>query len=869
MLDSHNAKNKDKRGISILLTTVLVSTALFLVFGTVKFLEMTELSLRLTYVAMQTVQKGRLQIPSEELALESMAVVARLNGFTDAKPVKTLQKLKEGAVKFNYETPFSTTPLVRAYYTEGSGLLNGMFRGFSSSNDPGISAEQAQSGMAGGISNGATLVYADLSDSMKGPELKYDSGINSRISDLLHAFSLNVIEGARDGGATCPTGTDPCYEPVWGISTANYANMCWPIDISDCLSSSAAYLSNRPYTKARQCCNAARQNLPGYIGGTVVPPGRPYRPGWTIGSIPIDVDYQTNLPLVPYNPGLPADWQDDPSDNHPPFVSQNQLRLVCNTSVYHLDETITIPAGQPSAGTYGPFPNYPGFRVGDFDLSTCVNGGGCDRFKDAPPASTLTDRFTNDKITDRLLCVEPWHYWADWRLYRETAPWVDPGAASEIASTGGFSSQLGLLSQLASDFFITYKRLTEAFLIGISDFNSNLVFSVFGGANPFGAIQSTGSNPQNFMSGNYQLYNGFDAINDIEHEPIDITNTLTAEVPNSGSPVQRIWTSMNLLTGYYRTRLITHLDQAHFSNLNPGDNTPYPFSSHIWPGSEYLMALKNPKINSRNKGESVPWGLESDLLSPAHVASYFNFFTVDLAFGTTPVDMFPNGPRAVTFFPGYNLSPRFLSGGSHDLTWWPLKNVVNGVQTSQNLAVPEVLTYARELFGQALGPMMGGTHVRSVIKHMNDQADLHAAETGGLNGRRWFSIIISDGKPNEPAANTDSLTAAYPSLMIPTPRLQPIPAPNYNDMLTDIENGLISFEGKVPALSILLFIEHSPPDAETTQFLRLFDPATNGNNYKRALFKINYQNVEDFKEKYKQALTFISILLKSSTKFVQ
>jgi hypothetical protein len=238
--------------------------------------------------------------------------------------------------------------------------------------------------------------------------------------------------------------------------------------------------------------------------------------------------------------------------------------------------------------------------------------------------------------------------------------------------------------------------------------------------------------------------------------------------------------------------------------------------------------------------------------------------------------MFPNGPRSPTFFePLLTLAPRFNVGGSHDLSWPELKEVTpSGIQTSSPLQVPEVLTYARDLFGQGLGPMMGGTHLRSVIKHMNKQADEHAAETGGLNGQRWFSVIITDGKPNEPAANQAALAAAYPSLAGSTPTsnfIRPAPAITYPQMRDEIVQGLREFEQKVPALTILLFIEHSPPDADTIDFLKQFDPSQpeNLNNYKRAVFKINYLNVEDFKEKYKQALTFISILLKGITKFVQ
>ncbi len=838
-----------KRGVSILLTLIVLSALLFIVFGTAKFLEMTELSLRLTYVAMQTVQKGRIQIPNKPIALESMAVVARANGFDEAMATDQLQTLRSGTVKFTYDESVPTEPVVRAYYTSSSGLLANIFKGFSSSNDPGISAETAAGGMGGTLGTGATLVYADMSDSMKGPKIEYDTGDHSRVKELLEAYGFNVMAGPRDSGTPNSPATPNYDESLWNPSGANPASMCWPIDISDCMSSSFAYLSTDPYTKARQCCNAARQNLPGYLGTSWVT-ARPYDPNHQlVPGYPVSVDYQTDYTnYQPYNPGLPAAQQIHGA------LPGGEIRMICNTAI----AGISLPATSSS-----PTPSYKGYRWGDFDLRACfadpTNHPACDRFAGV-------SRFTNDLITDRDFCNSPWHWWSDWQIWREDGSCTASPTQSEIAGLCGVASQLSSMYDLASDFFITYKRLTEAFLIGLNDFNTNLVFSVFAAGCPYGGIVS--SSGERFLKGNYVLYNGFESTFDIERQPVDLTKLFTVDVPGTGTPPAKMRNGLNLETGYYRTRLTAHLDRAHFPNLNPGEDTPYPFSSHLWTGSEYLMSIKNPKVN-REKGASLPWGLEQPFQSPASADNYFLLHAVDTSFGVNGIDLFPNGPRNMTWFPAGlipPMAPYFMTAGFQRYKWWPLMSVgTNGIQTTNPLQVPKVQSYAREVFGHGLGPMLGGTDVRSVIDHMNETAEAHETATGGINGRRWFSIIISDGKPNEPSATQMAINTAYNSI---ASHLQPAPAINYNDIISEIKTGLESFEEKVPSLTILLFVQHSPPDAETIEFTNLFNPTTNGGNYKRALFQINYSNLQDFREKYKQALTFISILLKSTTKFV-
>lgn len=844
-------KNKLKSGISIPLTLIMMATSLFLMFGTAKFLEMTEMSLRLTYVALQTVQQGRVQIPSESHALESMAIVGRVNGFSDLKPTESLQKLKDGNINLVYDDSVNTNPIVRAHYTSGSSLLDGLFRGFSSATDQGISSETAESALAGGIATGATLLYADLSHSMRGRPLDYGSGEESRIKELLEAHNLPVIEGPRDSGALPPANpADADVTRIWSDSAANPLHMCWPIDISSCVaeatsgSANAAWeLSQDQYTAARQCCNAARQNLPLYLGNSPIIRGRPYSPGHLLGGsgspVQLDVDYETNRALADYNPGLTG------PQNLTAANANNEFRLVCNKDIANIDPV---------------YPNWRGYRTGDFDLRSC-GAGGCPRFKN--PDGTDATRFTNTQITDQDFCVLPWHYWGDWSRAAESAPWINPNLPPEIAGSG-FASQLGLLALVASDFFITYKRLTEAFLIGLTEFNTNIVFSVFGGQTPFGAVRAATTDEQ-IITGNYVLYDGFQSSLDIEHQPIDISDNLSVQIPGAW---QRMPTALDYNPGVYRTRLYAHLDQAHFPNLNPGDNSPYPFS-HLWGGFEHLMSLRNPK-SGREKGHAVPWGLEMAKQSPASLETLYMLHTSDWDHDTTPKDLYPNGPRNMNFVGGVAMSPQYINpdpaSGFQRFKWWPLKESVAGSPSTQNLLVPKVQNFAREVFGHGFLPMMGGTALRAVAEHMKQQVVTHEASLGGLSGQPVFNIIITDGAPNEIPASQAAINEYYPSV---SSLIEPAAAITDAQILDEIRADLEEAESRVKILSVLIFLQHSNLEPAAQNYIDLYNPLVNGGNYKRAVFRINYSDVQDFRNKYKQALTFVSILLKSRTRYAQ
>ncbi|MCB0340387.1 MAG: hypothetical protein KDD53_12325, partial [Bdellovibrionales bacterium] len=250
-----------------------------------------------------------------------------------------------------------------------------------------------------------------------------------------------------------------------------------------------------------------------------------------------------NAPFAYYNPGI------NYASTNPAFdintVAPGNNLLVCgNPMIGNFSTFGNICAIQTIAGA--PNPNYPcfplkggsidqltmnpeGFRLLDYNTrgtdpagTTASAASQCtfssDPNKGCDP-TIIGDQYGDGTyaITDRF-CVAPWRVHPEWMTAWEISQGCGGApTGTELPNLNGCATQLAGLYNHYTDFFIVYKKVFEAFLVGLSDVVPTINLSVVAGPTSGGNINELVWNPDanggagggdKRLSGNRLLFDG-------------------------------------------------------------------------------------------------------------------------------------------------------------------------------------------------------------------------------------------------------------------------------------------------------------------------------------------------------------------------
>ncbi len=809
-----------ERGVFFAIAALFLAAILLLVFGTVQYLAGVESGISNYRVALQTAQVMNQSAPNRQGALNAAAWAARLNGYGEkVQAVEGLQKLESGQLEFTFQDP-TVSPDRRstgvAWYRRDLPFLNGLGR-FRSG--VGLTSLQTSARVAAASPRALATVFVDSSVSMIGPAPSDEYGW--RIRKMLAAVGLEHEDLTPEGRA----------------------RVCYPIRIRSPLTDPVLARIDE-----KNRCNEARKRLPYYTGVRAVPMMNP----------------STDPHPYPTWPGYdrlrcgaaPCDPADAPPPYRPQQSTWDELR-----TLGRLTQRATMVCGEPLAPVrFTGSPPYstemmrmvarsfnpPGVRYVDFDVASC-NAGNCrlsnlDAAGNPLPASVGQDHL-GERISDQDMCVYPWSAGPDWFTTEEVAQCAYVGYGYELGAANFCPSQLGALNHVRTDFFITYLKLMQAFLISLSDL-LDVNLSVFSAPTAAGGLSSANyifGQPGKSVSA---VVNLFDVLVDgsfstgthlYDRTIVPASKAVQTVRDDNGQPLT-IGTNLGYIApvlGWYR--MLPDLPTVKFPNLNPPSNQPFLRS-----GWQLLAPVPHPRFASEMMSYELPtW----------EPSNWFGRYSPPGAVEGIGSARTSPSARAMNYIPiltpGVNLHPYFE--GRYD--WPDIPNTRVAVNT------------APAMFN-AIAPTHGGTFHRDVFREAKDHCSRYKTAVSQLTGTPpaevpCMIIVATDGKPSGSCSQValDGLTGGIRKLTCGQ-----ITAAQH---LADISQSLSEIEALGDVVTFLVFVQHSATDAETEDFLNLFRYEANGHNTKRVDLQFSYEDEETFGQRLRDALAMVISLVQA------
>lgn len=926
------------------MAAALFAALLFIVGASIQYLNGVRQSIATYRLVTATSQQMRLGSPYQSGSLMLGMWTARLLDMPWVSPVEGPQPLTGSGI---FEMSFDSSqhpPVVEAYASRDLGLLSGFLGNISSGIGLGILTTSSK--MFATSYESWVSVSGDVSVSMAGPWV-WNNGQPSMIDNLLKAYKIPIDNDT----------TKPCY----------------PIDVSDAANFVAAYReAMNPDTEAlatalgwanngapgghmydgapaaynptlaqlqRFVCNLRRQLLPGFTQNRARPtrlrydlqrpdasnvnltvPAPVFPQHWPTTSTTGDKFYRT------YNPGIDYTFFGDTSTGSSQVPGDSML--VCN-----VDAPRVLPWCEPDKSGAGVhcFPlasliqqfamNYAGVRgpFWDYDMdnatyTSCTTSETSAVSKNdvrgCPP--------TFISYTDNDFCWYPWLHTGQWNLNPTTRFFYTEHEYNSCSGTNsgmpeipgsGCQTQFNIVRQYFSDYWMIYKRLTQAFIIGLSDAIPLLEFFTIAAPTGWGPISNTVVDPSKQWGvtramGIEHLYSSYNSIKNyagtghvyqdsIDPYVLDLkdyqvnTSTGTFNISNFASfvglsrfnevlphleagpapkttPIPGMWYNMN-----HPPR--AGLSASAAAKLTPAGSTYY--------GAKYIAPVPHPQYPfvSGNYPYGTPdthcatWELKEPGTSPAqYMTTQYNMnWLPDLnnnnekRWVPSPVSPFiQDAPAPATL--------NYHSSYSDIYDWNPLRAIHYSVPTDPNdgKQVSPKVQYTEEdvrnlpmCIFDYMPVKTGGTDIWSAVESARRQFKYVRDDNNGkLKDIPGASVFITDGEPSLADADTSALTGAgLTPATIPT---GPVSDPNSH--LGKVASELDILDDK--AFAILLFIKREATLSPNAQaFIDLFDNTTYP---KRLSFVIDVQNATDFAQQFAQALSLIRLIVLGSTKFV-
>lgn len=809
-----------ERGVFFAIAALFLAAILLLVFGAVQYLAGVESSISNYRVALQTAQVMNQSAPNRQGALNAAAWTARLNGYGEkVQSIEGLQKLESARLEFTFQDP-AVSPDRRstgvAWYQRDLPFLNGLGR-FRTG--VGLDSLQTAARVAAASPRALATVFIDTSVSMIGPPPSVEYGW--RIRKMLAAVGLEHEDLTPEGRA----------------------RVCYPIRIRSPL---ADPVLARIDEKNR--CNEARKRIPFYSSVRAVPMMNPSTdphpyPTWPgydrqrCGGLPCD---PTSAP-PPYRPQQ-STWDE--------LRTQGRLNqratMVCGEPLAPIRFTGSPPYTTEAMRLVARNFNPPGWRYIDFNVESC-NLGNCQpsnlNVDGTPLPSSVGQDHLGERITDQDLCATPWSAGPDWLTTEEVAQCSYVGYGYELGASVYCSTQLGAINHVRTDFFITYLKLMQAFLISLSDL-LDVNLSVFSAPTAAGGLSGANhifGQPGKNLSA---VVNLFDVLVDgsfssgthlYDRTVVPASKSVQTVRDDNGQPFA-LATNMGYIAapfGWYR--MLPDLPVAKFPNLNAPSNQAFLRS-----GWQLLAPVPHPRFNTEMMSYELPTWEPSNWLArysppggPEGVGSA----------RTSP------SARAMNYIPilspGVNVHPYFE--GRYD--WPDIPNARVAVNT------------APAMFN-AVAPTAGGTFHRDVFREAKDHCSRYKTAVSQLTGTPpaevpCMIIVATDGKPSGSCSQAalDALTSGVRKLTCGS-----ISTAQH---LADISQSLSEIEALGDVVTFLVFVQHSATDAETEDFLNLFRYEANGHNPKRVDLQFSYEDEQTFGQRLEDALAMVISLVQA------
>lgn len=927
---------------SVLVVAVLIIFGLILFqYAVIQYLFNVRDGLRNHYTSLSAAQQMQNNFPYPAAAQRAGALVAQLAGYSATKGDLDLSNVEQstagkGTVKIHTDT--STVPYTAMVtITKELSYLEGFFAGMGTS---GLSSTITTSDMGATSFNAYLAMLTDMSSSMRSG---FPSG-NVWLYD-------NLVEAA-------------------GLKLANLANpddkndlphaLCWPLSIEDCddagfvppeaVNKATFDISNPVHTGGlRACCLDMAKSLPGAL---------PIR-----GHTNQTVGYFLNNPLQNQNPeatafeGSEGTYADRPWRVFNPDIDYvalgepgefltlqgNQQNVVDFSHPLSCVISIMLP--------YIPYPpatdqikymlmNHGGARLVDYDIQAepvTVSDSQGHTFQVHPISCSTEEEcamIRNPAGNDAPIDIDTyakWQYTSGWNMsdqhlcsaaFRQDEYWLTEEELSyclpvqgywgpENGGGGGCYSQDLFLSQIGHDIFVTYKRLTQSFLIAVSELVQSIYFGAFSGPTKFGNVSdlaSNGSGGWERLSGVVDLFDGNDTFppSHIFTTPVKLKDLAYVDIQHSAdaSEANRERNIIINPTLVREMEMMAYLDGSRFPNLYPSTTlhssnredpnynywsereektgkdprTAFPRSNAFLAYKNWLAPLEHP---GQNKGWPITGVADADgmpgrtisnelalpLASRWHWTSEFQIYhggDVGFADNIIPRQYFPvtgamdfNEAAVDQSWINTSVEPH---RGIYDSPSLRAINPLTGSQTGDAYTYEKVQDFATSAFAHAF-TTLGGTDTWGAFMRVRKGCAKHKSLFGA--NAPCISVLVTDGKPD---LTTDPTGVGGLANILPWTS-DPIP---FNTHMQNIKDELTALEALGNTLTIILFIEQDSPDAEATTFLDLFrcpSPpcADNPDPNRRVLLRFNYGSKEEFRDNFQEALTTVIMLIRASS----
>lgn len=805
------------------------------------------------------------QFPPRERYAEARKVQVEVNGSPN--------------VHLSYSYPQGETARVTARSSESTTFLTDAFLGF-------LSIFQTSAEFGGKPSTGALFFGFDNSFSMRGAPENDDlppDQIGTPIQRLLEAADIPVATRGEANHFCYPISMRKIEAQIGrDLSFQEEVEMCY------LLSGQLPYATTyRELPIGFAHWNSKRSDSVTYLG----------HPG-SISNYPKNACGCTQGAGTCPSPDELKIWGYNPAVSlavpYCELLSRNMITRVCGLGHE------TTPVGEA-------FPeelNIPGWRTTVFDHNTCPEN----RYssEDVANWTVQSDRLCQPmrnakgqviEISDGDICRAPFQH----NSVFLTRPEVDDlrrmttnvGGISqgEILLRGSPGSQYVSLVTNLSDFWMTAKQLTQSALIGLSERFPHLGFYVFSAPNPYGSFQETTPDGKP-IRGVFEFHN-WRSGNIYEEQIHLLEDLLSLEILDATDQVRS--TLMNISTTFPQIRLnesLVYWDHEEFPNLNPKpgakpDFEPaYKYSvGHSLKAREYLNVIDNPLHPFPSPHGALSWQLDEAGYPGNHPASYYHFFVGGIA----QLDL-SHSPGIYPYFPKAKINPVWSDNSYQiDPSWSKLgrtskplysfgnlkeTDLQSGLQSGAPLSIPSAINNPVGAFAY-LTPSLGGTNTHELFAQFADDCQEYRDEMNDARAQ-CTALIITDGEPRVHSVQEgfDQLAATGGS-----PQLTAIPQPSFGTvdapgtLMYQVNNELLRFEGDGNTFVFLIFIQHQETlNAEASYFLSLFDAENpngiNTNPRNRALFKIDYEDPDDFRKKMTSVLRLAIVLLSKRSKLV-
>ncbi len=932
--DSTTRRLRSEPGMVMALSALLFGALFFVVVMTVQYLNGVRESIATYRLVTMTSQQMRLGAPYKAGSLRLGMWTARLLGFPSAQAIEGIQSYPGiGSINMGFDSSIHP-PRVSVSASKTLNLLAGFMSNFSAG--IGLTALSTQAEISATSYESWVSVATDTSLSMIGNGT-VQNGQPSRFSKLLEAF--NVPEDVTSTGAECY----PIKISDWANFVPAYREALKKNQTPTGKSYYEFYTGLDPdkYNPTqselkRFVCNIRRQLLPLFVAERARPMQLRYdmeRPEISaavtdpaFGSVPNVGQWYTT-----YNPGVSYKytyWKPDLAAVPPdPHKLPGDNMLVCSKPDPRDPVTCL-----PDTGTTGSNPHCFPFPTTNrqFTINRAAARGPFTDFVMGAPTCKLSGVGDSDydqvgcspswiKYTDNDFC---WRPWGGGNLSFDFTPEelniCSSGGGSqpnpEMYQGGGCPTQYNQLDTHFSDLWVLYKRLTQAFVIGLSDAVTLIDFFTVAAPTEYGNVSNPVSNPNSQWGisralGIRHLYSSLKMLqagqtghiyrDSIDSDLSDLS--VSTLIGNNGNPYYLY--NFAYFPGMARqNEMIPHLDPTRWPNTNPqsragltvtDEGKLLPSGSTFY-GREYLAPVEHPlyPFASGNYPYGVPlgrcgtWEAKSPGKKPTeHTNVKYNFTTYGdteaninanrwvplpgLTVEDAPLPVNLNGSPAggLTSISPYHSTYYPLSGAFPGILDWPPLLSVYYSGSNQGKLVKPYQPYApediRNLAMCAFNYMAaspGGTDIWGATQAARKQFEEVRLPTN-FPKASGAAVFITDGEPNLGMSNPWPV-AQLNADVIPT---GPVTDPNSH--LGKIKAELDTLNASpLKAFAILLFIKREPVLNQNAQdFISLFD---NSIYPKRISFVIDVSTAQDFAQQFAHALSLIRLFILGATKFV-